>query len=107
MKKTLSSLDKVSLSFIILNYASFLAVFWVFDQPDLNGAADILAFLVMLYGVFGSVGGFFLGLSTSVLSLLQKRKPEPGIILPLLCLLLYLFMIPVYLQVFWLAALSV
>ena len=107
MKKSLSTLDKVSLSFILLNYASFLAVFWIFDLPDLHGVADALAFFVMLYGVFGAVGGFFLGLSTSVLSLRQKRKSEHGIILPLLCLLLYLFMIPVYLQVFWIAALSV
>ena len=107
MKKPFSIWDEVSLFIIVLNYASFLSVFWIFTQPNLEGAADILASIVMLYGVFGSVGGFFLGLSSSILSLYQKRKEGEWILFPLLCLILYLFMIPVYKEIFYLAAMSV
>ena len=94
MKKPFPFWDKASLFIIILNYASFLSVFWIFAQPNLEGAADILASIVMLYGVFGSVGGFFLGISSNILSLIQKRNRKTT--LNLVCLILYLLMLPIW-----------
>ena len=94
MKKPFSIWDEVSLFIIVLNYASFLSVFWIFAQPNLEGAADILASIVMLYGVFGSVGGFFLGISSNILSLIQKRNRKTT--LNLVCLILYLLMLPIW-----------
>ena len=107
MKSSISALDKVSLFIIPLNFLSFLAAFGIFHCSSAESIAPVLTAIILLYGVFGSVGGFFLGISSSILSLLQKRKEGRKITLNLLCLILYLLMLPIWWKLFWIDALSV
>ena len=52
--------------------------------------------IILLYGAFGSIGGSFLGISSNILSLIQKRKERHKITLNLVCLILYLPMLPIW-----------
>jgi hypothetical protein len=96
MNSSTSSLDKVSLFIIPFNYLSFLASFWIFHHSAPEYIPPVFTAIILLYGAFGSIGGSFLGISSNILSFTQKRKEHHKITLNLVCLILYLPMLPIW-----------
>ena len=96
MKHAISSLDKVSLFIVPFNYLSFLAAFWSVHPSCPEYIPPIFTAISLLYGAFGSIGGFFFGISANVISLTLKRKEDHKITRNLVCLILYLLMIPIW-----------
>ena len=92
----ISALDKVSLFIVLFNYLNFFAAFWIFHSSYPEYIHPIFTAINLLYGAFGSIGGFFFGISSNILSLILKRKECRKITRNLVFLILYLLMIPIW-----------
>ena len=108
MKHKLSDLDMASVSVIGLNLISFLGVGILMNVSYTpNALLELVMTLLGLYAVFGSVGAAFVGVASNIISLLHKRKEQRKITVNFVFFALYFIMVPIWWEIFWIAALSV